>query len=152
MSRRLLKLGALFLVASMHMHARAEYVVDISNPAPVPASEQKLWFAYSVMLGMCIADNRHTYASFPAECDIAGREKMLEMLARGGQRPPSSYFKQLQAVQQAGYLREYVWRFQKKPHWNEPKGMKLPQFDAWAKEKLRGHVPQEHLQAKISLE
>ena len=151
MIRKFFGVAALILMSVTHLHARAEYVVDISAPAVVPENEERLWFAYSVMLGMCIVDNKFTYANYPQDCEIAGRDKMFELLARGEPLPATQYFKQLQAVHKAGYLHEYVWRFQNKKYWTEPKGLKLAEFDSWASQHLVGHVPQAHLRAKITL-
>lgn len=138
------------LVALIHLPARAEYVIDISDPAVVPENEERLWFAYSVMLGMCIVENKFSYLNYSEQCEIAGRETMLQLVDKGEPLPPTEYFKQLQAVYKAGYLHEYVWRFQNKKYWTEPKDLKLNQFDAWAKQNLTGHVPQTRLRAKVS--
>ncbi len=150
MSRKHLFAAAFTLMSLSHFTARAEYVVDISQVAAVPKNEEKLWFAYSVMLGMCIVENKFSYANYPQRCEIAGREKMFQLLDQGEPLPQTSYFKQLQAVNKSGYLHEYVWRFQNKPYWVEPKGLRLAQFDRWARQNLAGHVPQVRLQARLS--
>lgn len=149
MIKKYISVAAFVLMSVPTLHARAEYVIDISAPAVVPKNEERLWFAYSVMLGMCITRNKFSYANYSQQCEIAGVEKMLELLDQGEPLPSTEYFKQLQAVYKAGYLREYVWRFQNKKYWTEPKGLNLTQFDSWARQHLAGHVPQSHLRAKI---
>lgn len=150
MMRKHLGVAALLMMALSPLDAMAEYVIDISAPAVVPKDEERLWFAYSVKLGMCIAENNFSYENYPQQCEIAGLDKMLQLLDQGEPLPSSAYFKQLQAVRKAGYLHEYVWRFQTKKYWTEPKGLKLAPFDSWARERLANHRAQRHLRATVA--
>lgn len=42
-------------------------------------------------------------------------------------------------VQRAGFLREYVWEFMRRPYWQQPQPLKLAEFKLWRDGNLAGH-------------
>jgi len=53
-----------------------------------------------------------------------------------------AYLHLLADVRDAGFIREYVWRFAREPAWPEPDGLKTEAFDAWCAGKgLSEHRP-----------
>lgn len=47
----------------------------------------------------------------------------------------------LEAIEDAGFMREYVWTYLKRPGWNEPEGLRLKEFESWMRERLPDHRP-----------
>ncbi len=45
------------------------------------------------------------------------------------------------AVRNAGYLKEYLWTYFRKPYWIQPQGFRLGDFEVWASHNLKGHTP-----------
>ncbi len=52
---------------------------------------------------------------------------------------PQAQLPKLIAVQQAGFLREYVWEFMRRPYWQPPQLLKLAEFKLWRDANLAGH-------------
>jgi len=79
---------------------------------------------------------------FDEEC--YARDAMAEFWAV---QPPEkrrldSYLQLLADVRDAGFIREYVWRFLREPGWAEPAGLRNDAFTAWVASKgLADHRP-----------
>jgi len=46
----------------------------------------------------------------------------------------------LRDVQDAGYMREYIWNYFRRPYWTQPDGLRMTDFKVWAETHLSGHI------------
>jgi hypothetical protein len=57
----------------------------------------------------------------------------------------SAYFSDVDRVETAGFLREYVWRYLRRDSWDQvPLGLDLTGFDEWRQTELARHVTVTH--------
>lgn len=54
-------------------------------------------------------------------------------------KQPSVYMQELERVEKAGFMREYVWSFGRPRYWSEPADLRLPEFERWRAVALAGH-------------
>ena len=52
------------------------------------------------------------------------------------------YLDDLLAVQQSGFIREYVWFYFREPDWSKPANLRLSDFDQWQDIHLKSHTPE----------
>jgi len=45
------------------------------------------------------------------------------------------------AWRNAGYFKEYLWVYFRRPYWIQPPGFRLDEFKVWASHDLKGHIP-----------
>ena len=65
---------------------------------------------------------------------------------------PSAYMDALLRVQDAGFLREYVWTVHWRSSWkDQPADLRLAAFYAWQRSALAGHQPQTRSQVRVVL-
>jgi hypothetical protein len=56
-------------------------------------------------------------------------------------------------VDEAGFLREYVWFFFGHTGWGQPPGdIRVVAFLSWALEELADHLPQTHAEIRVTYE
>lgn len=122
-------------------------------------TEMPVWIGYGTALANWA--NRHNVAAtaplgiwFPtAEAEVHAREAQVKIWREIGAAKPLPalpYMEQMLKVVDAGYMREYVWAYHRRPSWGEvPAGLRQAAFALWAAEHLRGHVPQ--TQAMVSV-
>jgi hypothetical protein len=126
-----------------------------------PARERKLWTAYLYTRAAQVAQDSEDrplpvgepVATFDGE--VRARLVAVSLFRQLEQEDPgftSAYFADLERVQAAGFLREYVWRYLRQPSWTQqPDGLRLTEFDAWRTAHLRGHVPVTHGRIAVRL-
>ncbi|HUN28142.1 MAG TPA: hypothetical protein VMU67_17730 [Steroidobacteraceae bacterium] len=119
-----------------------------------PVNEREIWMAYLFTRAAHVArESEHEQlplgeraASFDEE--VRARRvavNMFRQLARAHPALSSVYFSDLDRVDAAGFLREYVWRYLKGASWTaEPGSLRLAAFDTWRRTHLRNHVPETH--------
>jgi hypothetical protein len=118
-----------------------------------PEEESKIWLAYlfaraafaaNVTDGSLAAGERES--SFEEE--VRGRTIALttfRALKLERVQPASPYFSDIDRVEAAGFLREYVWSYLRHPSWEiAPAGLDLSGFDTWRAEHLTNHKPVTH--------
>jgi hypothetical protein len=120
------------------------------DPA-TPASERKLWTIYLyTRAAATAAETEHEslpIGEHPPSFNEEVRARLLAVnlyrqLRRSEPALSSVYFADLDRVEAAGYLREYVWRYLRSGSWTHPpEGLELASFDAWRHAHLRHHVP-----------
>jgi hypothetical protein len=100
------------------------------------------WVRYSLAKSTCQLlsgdDNPARATSF--ECELTAREHLLDAWAE--HRDPSvtdPYLDQLERVQRARYLDEYVWQFLHESSWTPPPGLEMERFSEWRRERLPKH-------------
>jgi hypothetical protein len=118
-----------------------------------PEEESKIWLAYLFARAAFAAKET---AGGPA---VGERESSFEEEVRGRQialttfralkhdsAPPESvYFSDIDRVEAAGFLREYVWSYLRHPSWKTvPSNLDVAGFDAWRAEHLTNHTPVTH--------
>jgi hypothetical protein len=113
------------------------------------------WVSYSLTRSACQlqigGDNPARASSF--ECELIAREHLLETWREQGAEgaaahdagPAGEYLNELLAVEQAGFLREYVGRFFKRKSWQLPAELRTRDFQVWLRQHLRHHKPQTRL-------
>jgi hypothetical protein len=45
------------------------------------------------------------------------------------------------AARNAGYFKEYLWVYFRRPYWIQPSSFRLDEFKVWASQNLKGHIP-----------
>jgi hypothetical protein len=113
-----------------------------------PEEESKIWLAYLFARGAYAANET---AGGPAvgerestfDEEVRGRMIALvtfRALKREAAQPTSAYFNDIDRVDAAGFLREYVWSYLRHPAWTRtPEGLDLAAFNAWRDEHLADH-------------
>ncbi|MGH8220869.1 MAG: hypothetical protein ACREUT_20230 [Steroidobacteraceae bacterium] len=147
-------LGTVTSAATSHRTVASEaairYVAILWDPA-TPAAERKLWTVYLYTRAALVASERDAAPlplgiSLPTfEGEVRARRVAVGVFRQLERDDPdfgSRYFDDLDQVEAAGFMREYVWRYLKQPSWSEqPSGLRLRDFDAWRAMHLRYHVP-----------
>ena len=64
-----------------------------------------------------------------------------KMRSDGVPQPATTCFAGAAAAQKAGYLREYLWTYHRRPYWIRPPDLKVDEFKAWASDHLKEHTP-----------
>jgi hypothetical protein len=128
---------------------RAGTVVLDPMLSKVGPGDVVLWIGYAARMsnylnetGAAAALTGRYEPSFDAE--VNAREAQASAWREINQKKPerSVYGDDIVRVQAAGYMREYVWRYYRRPAWGEaPAELKLAEFDAWARDQLASHVP-----------
>lgn len=129
-----------------HSQGRIAVVLDRSLKNP---DELVAWVAYGSFLAVHVnesADVPRNPGAYEAsfEEEVLAREHQVkswrEILRTKEMR--YLYMDDLMRVKDAGFMREYVWRYYRKPMWGEPTvELKLDDFTRWARDQLSGHVP-----------
>lgn len=115
----------------------------IMDPDPVTQS----WIRYSLSKSVCQlgieTDNPARASSF--DCELTARRQLadawqekLTLLTDLDDR----YLDDLVAVQEAGYLEEYVVDSFGKRDWSLPDGLDMDAYHSWQKRDLRNHRPE----------
>lgn len=130
--------------------AEPRYVAILPDPA-TPPGERKLWTIYLYTRAALVASESGAgplplgirAPSFEGE--VRARRVAVGLFRQLERDDPdfgSRYFDDLDQVEAAGFMREYVWRYLKQPSWSTPpSGLRLHAFDAWRAVYLRHHVP-----------
>jgi hypothetical protein len=118
-----------------------------------PEGESKIWLAYLFARAAFAANET---AGGPAvgeressfEEEVRGRQIALttfRALKRDSAQPESAYFNDIDRVEAAGFLREYVWSYLRHPSWKTaPEKLDLAGFETWRAEHLAHHQPVTH--------
>jgi len=129
------------------------YVVILFDPE-TPPNERRLWTIY-LYTRAALAASESDAGPLPLgirapsfEGEVRARRVavgLFRQLDRDDADFGSRYFDDLDRVESAGYMREYVWRYLKQPSWTAtPPELHLGEFDAWRTVHLRYHVPVTH--------
>jgi hypothetical protein len=118
-----------------------------------PEGESKIWLAYLFARAAFAANET---AGGPAvgeressfEEEVRGRQIALttfRALKRDSAQPASAYFNDIDRVEAAGFLREYVWSYLRHSSWTTtPENLDVAGFEAWRAEHLAHHTPVTH--------
>lgn len=146
----LARLGA---VADVPDGTREVSVAIVWDPSTPPA-EHRLWMTYLLTRAAHAAKESELRwlplgereASFDEELRARTVAVSVYRSLSGAATPLASpYFHDLERIDAAGFLREYVWRYLHRPSWSAPPaGLDLRAFDAWRAEHLSGHVAVTH--------
>jgi len=134
-------------------HAATRYVAILFDPE-TPSNERQLWTIY-LYTRAALAASESDAGPLPLgirapsfEGEVRARRVavgLFRQLERDDPEFGSRYFDDLDRIESAGFMREYVWRYLKQPSWSAaPQGLQLTQFDAWRAVHLRYHVPVTH--------
>jgi len=135
--------------------AEAEAAMKVAivwDPA-TPKQESTIWLAYLFARAAYAAGESSAAptageraASFEEE--VRGRTMAVNMfreLKRNGAQLASVYFSDIDRVEAAGFLREYVWSYLRRASWKTPPaGLNLDDFNAWRATHLTNHIPVTH--------
>lgn len=81
----------------------------------------------------------------PFEAELFAREKQVAIWRELSAKRPSGYIymKQLLAVQEAGFLPEYIWYYHRRESWStEASGLRQQEFLIWKQANLANHRAQ----------
>jgi hypothetical protein len=68
--------------------------------------------------------------------------RMLEIMeAKEPREALDATFAGMIAARNAGYFKEYLWVYFRRPYWIQPPNFKLDEFKVWASHNLKGHIP-----------
>lgn len=139
--------------------AAHRYVAILPDPATPPA-ERELWNVYLYTRAALVASESDA-APLPLgiraptfEGEVRARRVAVGLFRQLERNDPdfgSRYFDDLDRVEAAGFMREYVWRYLRQPSWTVPPGLQLAPFDAWRALHLRYHVPVTYGQIAVRL-
>ena len=127
--------------------------VSILWDPETPEGESKIWLAYLFARAAFAANET---AGGPAvgeressfEEEVRGRQIALttfRALKRDSAPPESVYFSDIDRVEAAGFLREYVWSYLRHTSWTtKPESLDLTGFEVWRAEHLTHHTPVTH--------
>jgi hypothetical protein len=134
-------------------------VVDDQALKGKPKNVTSAWLGYAMARAKWISDNvpagsdlAKSYARTFDE-EVAGRVALATIwselkVAEAGLA--DVYLDQLQAVNDATYVREYVWTYLRSSAWQtEPGSLRLPLFQEWASGHLHEHQPETHADARV---
>ena len=113
-----------------------------------PEGESKIWLAYLFARAAFAANETaggpavgERESSFDEE--VRGRQIALttfRALKRDSAQPESAYFNDIDRVEAAGFLREYVWSYLRHSSWSAtPGNLDVAGFDVWRAEHLKNH-------------
>lgn len=115
-----------------------------------PSAENQLWMAYlmtrAAQIAKETAEQDFPVGDWQATFDEEVRARTMAVntfrnLKTNGRKPESAYFRDLDRVESAGFLREYAWRYLHGASWTSPPaGLKLQDFDQWRAIYLTNHV------------
>ena len=118
-----------------------------------PEGESKIWLAYLFARAAFAANET---AGGPAvgeressfEEEVRGRQIALttfRAMKRDSAPPESAYFNDIDRVEAAGFLREYVWSYLRHASWKTaPANLDSAGFEVWRAEHLATHQPVTH--------
>jgi hypothetical protein len=113
--------------------------------------EMMAWTAYGISLGDWVNRNRIADSasegpfvpSFDAELHARQKQLVIWRELNEKERYSLRYMDEMQQVESAGFLREYIWHFHRRPGWaTPPAGLQMEAFSQWQANHLRGHTPQ----------
>jgi len=145
------------VVAQARSHATgpsddASMKLSILWDPETPEEESKIWLAYLFARAAFAANET---AGGPAagerestfDEEVRGRSIALttfRALKRERAQPASAYFNDIDRVEAAGFLREYVWTYLHHASWATPDGLDMSGFDVWSAEHLANHKAVTH--------
>jgi hypothetical protein len=146
--------GAAQMAAAPHRN------VTILWDTTTPKAERELWMGYLYTRAAQAAkesDDRtlelgEREASFDEE--VRARRVAVNLYRSMVRKDPdfhSPYFTDLERVDGAGFLREYVWHYLRSSSWPPPQGLSLHAFDDWRATHLPTHRPVTHGRIAIRL-
>ena len=128
-------------------------VALLLDPA-TPEEERPLWVTYLYARAAHAVQELGEQPPVPGERVASFEEEVrarlvavnvYRSLRRQNDGPASEYFSDLDRVESAGFLREYVWRYLHQRSWTaEPDGLALEAFDAWRAVHLVDHIAVTH--------
>jgi hypothetical protein len=118
-----------------------------------PEEESRIWLAYLFARaafaanetdgGPAVGERESTF-----EEEVRGRTIALTTFRALKQEPAplaSAYFNDIDRVEAAGFLREYVWSYLRSKKWDaQPAGLDIAGFETWRAEHLPNHKPVTH--------
>jgi hypothetical protein len=132
--------------------AVATKVSIVWDPA-TPQQENRIWLAY-LFARAAYAVRESTGEPAAGERDASFDEELrgrsvavttFRDLKHNDAQLASAYFSDIDRVETAGFLREYVWSYLHRASWHvPPPDLNLTAFDAWRAEHLPGHVAVTH--------
>jgi hypothetical protein len=127
-------------------------VAIVWDPA-TPEQESRIWLAY-LFARAAFAANESSGAPAVGEREASFNEEvrgrtiavsMFRELRRNDAQLASEYFSDIERVEAAGFLREYVWSYLHQASWHVlPADLNLAAFDAWRTTHLPDHVAVTH--------
>jgi len=139
------------LVAAKKPKASVSINIDDAGLKGKPGGVSAAWMGYGMARASWIADHVLGKGADPTtyrrsfDEEVAGRETLAKIWTEMKQSEPAAdtYLDQLENVQKAGYLAEYVWAYLRSPDWKAPSsGLRLDEFDKWKAVNLDGHKPE----------
>jgi hypothetical protein len=143
------------LAARARAAAEAEAATKLAivwDPA-TPEQESRIWLAYLfARAAFAVGESSEGPAAGEREAsfeeELRGRTTAVNMfraLKHNDAQLASAYFNDIDRVEAAGYLREYVWRYLRQTAWKTPPaGLDLAGFDTWRATHLPHHIAITH--------
>jgi hypothetical protein len=160
--RRVLKLASIVFVLGLQIDARSETKkksVGIEIGSFEDRNETTAWLAYALALSAWAnksgaAEKSPDGILVPTfDGELEARLTQLQIWKELNEKEPMrlAYMDKLLEVQAAGFIREYVWKFHRRPSWgSEPEGLRTAEFEEWQSKALSGHQPHTGAQLRVS--
>jgi hypothetical protein len=109
------------------------------------SADLQSWVAYSLDRSTCQlmmgGDNPARNHSW--DCELGARQTLVETWQEQRYRKDArdEYLDTLAAVQEAGYLDEYVWHYHARNDWRRPPDLEQAAFERWRETRLDDHRP-----------
>ena len=100
------------------------------------------WLGYGLALANWCRENKSKEDTF--EREVYARTKLARIwteLLESGAAKPDAALDDLKEVEDAGFMKEYVWYYLKKPTWTEPDSLRMERFFEWRDENIPKHKP-----------
>lgn len=131
--------------ASQTATAAGKPKIDIDASLRKDPNATVVWIAYGVWLGLHHPNLAQEQAAglrvyVPTfDVDYSARTNQINVWNQIKAKDPTVinvYMVQIEAINAAGFLREYVWEYYRQPGWQAPPDLSLARFDAWRKQHL----------------
>lgn len=134
------------------------YALEL-DPA-LPDYVAAAWLGYLMERQVYIREHTDQYKLAPGIVmptfgeEVEGRKTMAQIwkeLKEKDQSRKDKYLDELVPVQEADFMREYVWTYLKQQSWSkQPKDLRLKEFSVWQELHLKDHQPETHGNIRIT--
>lgn len=139
------------LLATTPSHAGHKGLTIAIDWSPTKPEKESVWLGYLMARANYIAKHSDAYPqqvgpvipSFEEEVEARTTvAKIYQELQTSGKDLNLAYFNDLHRVEQAGFMREYVWHYLHQRAWKQiPASIRMEAFETWQRSNLAKHKP-----------
>lgn len=139
------------LLAATPSHAGHKGLTIAIDWSPTKPEKESVWLGYLMARADYISEHSDAYPqqvgpviqSFKEEVEARTTvAKIYHQLQTADKDVNLPYFNDLLRVEQAGFMREYVWHYLHQQAWKQiPASIRMEEFKSWQRSSLAGHKP-----------